>query len=300
MFRGLYHWALRVLLLAAVLLGAMSCAGRRGALREAQSTPRDPQTGVILGAEPIRIDRGRAGACVLLHGWITTPADFGALPQALDEAGWDVYAPLQYGHGTSPLDLEDVTADKLLATAREHYEHALARYDRVVLIGFSMGGCMATILAAGEPPERLVLVAPFFGVEYKWYYVLPPRWWNALLTPLISYVRRDPDLMQVNRPEGRDEIIAYVSFPTASTKALFDLRRRLLEGTDLGRLVMPVLLVYSTGDDVCSHKAMETVFARLPSPAKEKVVFERSNHHVLHDYDRREAIDAIVRFVGSP
>jgi carboxylesterase len=300
MLHGLCHWALRVLLLAALLLGAMSCAGRRAALREAESTPRDPRTGIIFGAEPIRIDRGRAGACVLLHGWITTPADFSPLPQALDQTGWDVYAPLHYGHGTSPLDLEDVTAEKLLAVAREHYEEALARYDRVVLVGFSMGGCMATILAAEEPPERLVLVAPFYGVEHKWYYILPARWWNALLTPLISYVRRDPDLMQVNRPEGRDEIIAYLSFPTACTAALFELRRHVLEETDLGRLAMPVLLLYSTGDDVCSHKAMEDVFARLPSPGKEEVVFERSNHHILHDYDREEAVEAIVRFVGSP
>jgi carboxylesterase len=300
MFRGLYHWGVRVLLLAALMLSAMSCGGRRAAIREAESTPRDPVTGVILGAEPVRIDRGRAGACLLLHGWITTPADFGDLPRDLEEAGWDVYAPLQYGHGTSPLDLEDVTADRLLEVARRRYRDVLARYDRVVLIGFSMGGCMATILASEAPPDRLVLVAPFYGVEYKWYYVLPPRWWNAILTPLIGYVRRNPDMVRVNRPEGRDEIITYESFPTTATAALFELRRRVLEDADLGRLAMPVLLIYSTGDDVCSPEAMEDVFARLPSQQKEKLVFGLSNHHVFHDYDRRQTVDAVLRFAGSP
>jgi carboxylesterase len=290
----------RGMLLAAVLLSVISCGGRRAAIREAETTPRDPVTGIIRGAEPIAIDRGRDGACLLLHGWITTPADFGELPATLDEAGWDVYVPLQYGHGTSPIELEDVTADLLLSTARRHYDELRERYERVVLVGFSMGGCMATILAAEEPPDLLVLIAPFYGVEHKWYYVLPARWWNALLTPLISYVRRDPELMQVNRPEGRDEVIAYVSFPTASTAALFELRRRVLEDADLSRLTMPALLVYSTGDDVCSDKAMADVFGRFASAARLDVAFERSNHHILHDYDRHEAIERVVSFVARP
>jgi carboxylesterase len=300
MFRRLYHWVLRVFLLVTILLGAMSCGGRRAAIREAETTPRNPETGVILGAEPVRIDRGRTGACVLLHGWITTPADFGDLPLALDRGGWDVYAPLHYGHGTSPLELDDVTADMLLSVARRHYRRALQRYDRVVLIGFSMGGCIATLLAAEAPPDALVLIAPFYGVEHKWYYILPARWWNALLTPVISYVKRPSGSVQVNRPEGRDEVIAYSTFPTACTSALFELRRRVVEETDFARLTMPVLLVYSTGDDVCSHEAADEVLDRMPSAEKEEIVFDRSNHHIFHDYDRQEAVEQIAGFVGRP
>lgn len=249
------------------------------------------------GVKPIRTDRGRTRVCLLLHGWITTPLDFGRLPQALDEAGWDVCAPLHAGHGTDPRDLVGITAQDLLDAARLHYADLQQRYGNVSIVGFSMGGTIATLLAAEQRPDKLVLIAPFCGVRYKWYYVLPPRWWHALLCPFLRRVKSRPRLTGVNRREGRDEVLMYGAFPTDASRALFELRHRLLGDADLRRLTMPALLVYSTGDDVCSPSAMEEVFERLPAVGKEKAVFSHSNHHILHDYDREQAITAIVNFL---
>ena len=75
---------------------------------------------------------------------------------------------------------------------------------------------------------------------------------------------------------------------------------RLLAGTDLSRLTVPVLLVYSSGDEVCSPRAMTRFLARLPAESTRTAVFARSNHHLLHDHDREQAIHAIVDFVGRP
>lgn len=262
--------------------------------------PRHLRTGIIRGADPVAIDRGRDGACLLLHGWITSPADFGLLVPALDAAGWDVFAPLHPGHGTTPLDLLGITADKLLDAAREEYRALRGRYGRVVLVGFSMGGTIASILAAEEPPDRLVLVAPFCGVRYRLRYVLPPRWWSALLSPLLRTVPRPRRMVGVNRSGGRRDIIIYDSFPTDATRALFALRRRLVRRTDLGRIRSPALLVYSTGDATCSRRATEATFARMGAAPKSRAIFQRSNHHILHDHDREQAVAAIAEFVGSP
>jgi len=284
---------------AALCIGCVNCAGWRAVRRSEAARARDPETGILRGAEPIRIDRGRGGACLLLHGWITAPADFGDLPQALDEAGWDVVAPLQAGHGTTPRELEGITANALLDAARGHYDALRGRYGRVVLVGFSMGGAMATILAAEQPPGRLVLIAPFCGVRHRWYYVLPPRWWSALISPVVGYVPRPQSFVYCNRPEGREAILTYDAFHTDATGALFALRRRLLSA-DLSRLTMPLLLLYGAQDGSCSSKGMDALFARLPAEPKQRVVLPESNHHLLHDYDRQQAIDTIVEFVGKP
>jgi len=286
--------------LAALCVAGVNCAGSRAVRRYEAATPRDPQTGVIVGAEPVRIDRGRKAACLLLHGWICTPADYGALPQALDAAGWDVYCPLQLGHGTTPRDLRGVTADRLLAHARQHYAAVRRRYQRVVLVGFSMGGAMAAMLAAEHPPDRLVLVAPFCGVRHRWYYLLPAHWWDALVTPLVRYVPRPAGSISCHRPEGRKAILSYGAFPTDASHALFRLRSRLLRDTPLARLTMPTLLVYSTGDDACSPKAIDAFGQRLPAQPKRVTVFTDSGHHLFHDHDREQAIAAVVEFVGKP
>ncbi len=298
--RRFCRWAIGAILALAISICCVNCAGRRALEREAASVPRDPETGIIRGAEPIRIDRRRSGACLLLHGWVSTPADFGDLPGALDGAGWDVYAPLHAGRGTEPTAPEGVTAQQLLGDARAHYAELRARYERVVLVGFSMGGTIATILATEQPADGLVLVAPFYGVRYRWYYVLPPRWWSALFTPLVRYADRSGRLPRVNRPEGRAEIITYGAIPTSAMRPLFELRDRAVEraGTDCGP--MPVLLLYSTGDMVSAPAAMEKLFEKLAGDHKSKAVFERSDHYLLHDYDREAAIGAIVEFVGAP
>lgn len=289
-----------IVLLVAACLASVNCAGVSAVRRSEADRPRDSRTGVLVGAEPVVIDGGRRGACLLLHGWITSPADFGALPEALDAAGWDVYAPLHAGHGTTPRDLRGIRADRLLEPARGHYAALRKRYGRVVLVGFSMGGAIATILAADEPPDRLVLVAPFCGVRHKWYYVLPARCWHALVSPVLRWAPRSRSLESCNREAGRAPIVTYYAFPIDASRALFDLRRRLLSGTDLSRLTMPALLVYSSGDQVCSPGAMARFFARLPAEPRRTAVFAHSNHHLLLDHDGEQAIQAIVDFVGKP
>jgi carboxylesterase len=295
--KRLLGWVIGVVVLLALGLVCMNLVGCAACRRGGTSVPTDPESGVMQGAEPVRIDRGRGRACLLLHGWLTTPADFGDLPEKLDEAGWDIYAPLQAGHGTGPADLEGVTADDLLGTARQHYEELTSRYDRVALVGFSMGGTMATILAAEQPPHALVLIAPFFRVRHKWYYVLPARTWNAVLSPVLRWAWRGRMGLHVNRREGRKEVLLYTAFPTSAADGLFELRRRALEEADRDRLTRPVLLVYSEGDGVCDHRAAEEYLAGMPAAVKERAVFSRSDHHILHDHDREGATAAVVEFL---
>jgi carboxylesterase len=285
------HWFVRAALLAATGLLCFNAAG-------ADAVARAPD----LGARPVRIDRGRPRACLLLHGWLSTPLDFGDLPRALDEAGWDVYAPLHVGHGGRPTEMEGVTADALLDASRAHYEELRARYPTVALVGFSMGGTIATILAAEEPPDRLVLIAPFYDVQHKWYYGLSPHTWHRLLSPFLRYVVRPPGLTRVNRPEGLNEIAAYTAYPASALAALFDLRRRAVTRVDPGAFRMPVLLLHPTSDESSSSVASRQYVERMPSADKRVVAYGRSNHQLLHDYERGEAIAEIVAFlnVGKP
>ncbi len=281
------------LVVVIILVNVAGCAAVHG---DGTSHPRDEETGIMRGGEPVRIDRGRTRACLLLHGWLGTPAALGALPEALDGAGWDVYAPLHAGHGTRPADLEGVRAEDILRRARRRYESVLDRYETVALLGFSMGGTVATILGAERPPDRLVLVSPYYGVRHLWYHVLPARWWQGVLGSVLRYVPRGRGFVHVNRKENRDRVVRYTAFPTSASRALFRLRRRATEA-DLSSLTMPVLLVHSTGDEVCASGPMEEMLGRMPSADKRKAVFRRSDHHVLLDYDAEEAVQAVLNFL---
>lgn len=285
-----------LLVVAAVLSG--SCAAQRELRAGGGSAPQDAETGIMRGAEPILlVGEGRRRACLLLHGWLTTPADFGDLPQALDAAGWDVYAPLHRGHGTHPRDLEGITADAIMETARGHCEALRARYDTVALVGFSIGGAVATLLAEEAAPDRLVLVAPYFGLRHHWYYVLPARFWHQVLSPVVPYIKRGRSLLRIRRKEGLARLVTYTVFPTRASDAAFELSRRVSEDCDVSRLAMPALLVYAPGDFVCSPQAELDFFARLPGEGNQTLSCDNSDHHILNDYGRQEAIQAITAFL---
>jgi len=255
---------------------------------------------LMRGAEPFKVEQGGGGCCLLLHGWLTSPSDFGELPNALSASGWSVYAPLHPGHGTHPSQLEGVTADEILASARNGYEQLAKRYEKVVLVGFSMGGTIATILASERKPTQLVLVAPFFGARYRWYHVLPVRWWARILSPIVHYVRYSQNMVPVNRPGGASQVVGYRAFPTSAVHLLFDLRQRATEEAKLERLDMPVLLMYTPSDDLCSATDIEQVLGEMPASEKQVISYDRSNHHIFHDYDREDAIRQIISFIGDP
>jgi len=251
----------------------------------------------MCGGEPVCIERGRSRAALLLHGWVGNPSEFGALPAALDAAGWDVHAPLHPGHGTCPADLVGVRAPQVVDAARSHYEDLRARYDSVALVGFSMGGTIATLLAAEVTPDALVLIAPFFGVTYRWYNILPGRVWNAIFSPFVPFIVSPLPLVAVNRKEGRAGVLTYRAFPRDATRLLRDLRR-MVWGTDApARVTAPTLLVYAPGDIASAPQHVLAAYESIPVVRKQIMACERSNHHILHDYDREEAIRTIVEFI---
>src|SRR5687767_11596486 len=111
---------------------------------------------VIPGAEPMSVDGGPVGALVL-HGFTGNPQSMRGLAEALAGAGFAVELPLLPGHGTAVEDMVGTTWADWLGEAEGAYGKLVARTDRVVVAGLSMGGALAAWLAS-EHPEVAGLV----------------------------------------------------------------------------------------------------------------------------------------------
>jgi len=162
------------LLLPACALMLYACAGCWLARREIVRTPRNAATGVVLGTEALDLDPP-AGAprptrvCLLLHGFIGSRQDFNGFGARLAAAGYHVRMARLPGHGTTPLDLAGQTPESLYAGVHAEYRALRQRYATVDVVGYSLGGALATQLAAREDIHRLVLAAPFYAVTYHWF-----------------------------------------------------------------------------------------------------------------------------------
>ena len=98
-------------------------------------------------------------AIVLYHGFITDDTDFGDLYQHIDGIYDKVIRCIFPGHGKVP-NYKLFTVEETFRVALEEFDNAKAEFDVVDVIGFSMGGAMATYVANHREVGKLVLLAP--------------------------------------------------------------------------------------------------------------------------------------------
>lgn len=288
--------------LSAVLLAVMVSGGcvvtSQLAERYGDSLPRDPATGIVVGAEPRTLTpENPRGAVLLVHGFVGSPRDFGGLPERLAADGWHVEAMLLPGNGSDPRDLRDVVADDYINNVKARLSALRAQYPVVILGGFSMGAAVSTVVAADTPVDALVLGAPFAGVTYRWYYILPPQTWGRLVRPVVPWLYKGRVFIQVNRPEAKDELFSYDWIPAAAFRTLDDLGARVNSPGVPEGITCPVLWIHSPNDVAASFGAAKRVYDRLASSEKAAFEVPRSNHHVFVDYDRDVVIETVAQFL---
>jgi hypothetical protein len=87
---------------------------------------------------------------LLVHGFLASPAELAEYGHTLSAKGYAVLGVRLDGHGTSPWDLKARTWQQWLNSVRRGYRILSAFVDQVVIVGFSAGGVLSLMLAAGR------------------------------------------------------------------------------------------------------------------------------------------------------
>jgi carboxylesterase len=281
-----------------------SAAARHMAL-EVEHTPRNAETGIVRGAEAVALDtEGATRAVLLLHGFLGSPADLGELPEALQEAGFTVRAPLLPGHGTVPRDLQETSVESRLEAALASYDELAAGHEHVDVLGFSMGGLLAAQIAGRRDVRSLILVNPFVGETGS-----GPSWnpfdtddLIEFVAPLVDSVMRADMFVNMRDRAAVARLRAYHTVPLAAVKALRDYALAAREEGVYRTLTAPTLLLLSTNDHVTpsadAHHVLEAMAERDDAPHFEEAAFGNSDHVLLLDYDKEAAIERIVGWLG--
>ena len=259
---------------------------------------RNPDTGFLLGAEQYDLgDVDSNGAVLMVHGFLGAGNNFNDLPERLAGLGWHVRVMCLPGHGTSPRELEHVTADSLIQAVFAELKDLQRTHDRVVLLGHSMGGTLCVLVASQHTVDRIVLCAPYFGVTYKKSYILKPETWTHIFHPIIRWVYKRDAFIQVNRSEVKDRIVSYRWVPMHGIKTLYELGNRASSSEVLNQVTCPVLLIHSQGDETASPECSKKAFNAMKSTDKYAVWLKTSNHHLFWDYERDTVMSEIERYL---
>jgi carboxylesterase len=250
-------------------------------------------SGIIEGAEPIVRERlGNRDAVLLLHGFGDTPQTLAYLADELHARGWDVHAPLLPGHGRTLRSFASSRAQQWVGAGREALDYLLARYQRVAVVGLSMGGALAAILAAErDRVVALALLAPY--VE------LPPRMRRLVrhhqVIHVLTPVLRGNTERSIHDPAERARSLGYRAMTPTLARELSVIAERARMA--LPRIHVPTLLAQSREDNRLATAVADRAFAAIGAKDKELLWVDGAGHVITVDYGRDKLIEAVAAWL---
>ena len=216
---------------------------------------------------------------VYLHGFSATRQEVAPL---CDRLANDLSANLYYtrftGHGRTGSGMQDVSINALLNDAYEALEVGKQLGKKVILIGSSTGGTLATWLSAQKPNgaiAAMVLLSPNFGLKRKESELLLYPWGKTILHLLEGeYYKFTP----VNALQEKYWTTRYPVDALLEMIGLVDLVRQ----NAISTVDTPTLVLYAEKDKIIDVEQVKSQFHRLSSPIKKLVAVSSSTDPQQH------------------
>lgn len=249
---------------------------------------------VIKGAEPIDIRGPSSSGVLLLHGFGDTPQTLALLARRLQRAGYSVLAPLLPGHGRTMDAFARSTADEWIAAAQSAFIDLHTRHASVAVAGLSMGGALATILAAEHSEiSAVALIAPYLGMPRVLRAAATTHWvWGRLAGNLNA---RNP--RSIRDPIERERNLAYGQVTGRALYQLWRVVRRARKALPAVR--SPTLIVQSKEDPRISPEIAEFAIKSIGAVDTKLVWTEGAGHIITVDYGRERVFDEVERWLTA-
>jgi carboxylesterase len=246
----------------------------------------------MAGAEPVSLDGGPRGVLVL-HGFGDTPQSVRDLALALHATGWTVRAPALTGHGVTLDRFTQARAVQWLADGRTSLHQLRTRCERIAIVGQSMGGALATILAAEEEIDALVLLVPFMKLSPRATAFAAFHRMVALVKPLL----RSKSEYSILDPVARSQALGK---GVATPRLLRELSVVVRQARRSARLVTaPSLVIHSRRDLRIAVRDAEAAYAALGSTEKRLEWVEHSGHVISVDHDREQVTSRTIAWLEA-
>ena len=232
-------------------------------------------------AQPLSIRPESASAVVIcLHGFTGTPHEVAPAESANGHSGLAAVAPTLPGHGFAERERQrqafaNLRSADLLTAARQEIARAHQHYDRVGMLGFSMGGAIALTMAAEGRLEACAVVAPALRLPLK----------AEVLIPLLGWAS-----FQLDAP---NPMPGYDFHHSHALQALWRVGKAARRQLD--RIQIPVLGIHSHNDHTIPPTVLPLMESRIPVPL-ETAWFDDSDHVMLLDNSGAAVAERVTAF----
>lgn len=263
----------------------------------------DEHAKVRMCARPIKLihDPPSERAVVCLHGYTGYPGELALPAKRLHEAGFDVFVPRYPGHGTDADDFLRTGRNDWIGEAQRVLVEAMENYREISLIGHSMGGAIALILAERFGINRVVLYAPALSI---------PSLPLGLISILGLFVKRRPQKWQPDdrypffddRDASDDAYLGEQYWSWLYPRQLRQLGLIMRESLKALSASETDILVMTGGEDVVVDRQVGTMVLEMGNGQNNWIHLEKGTHLIPYDIDegtREEAMERTVSWLSD-
>ena len=126
----------------------------------------EPEKGIRLHTVLFRTNKTPKGVVVFLHGNAGSIYSWAKKSKIYNQMGYDVWMPDYRGYGKSNGVIQ--SEKQLHRDMQFFFDRVTEKYawDKINIVGYSMGTGLATVLAANNKVRFLILLTPYYGMNY--------------------------------------------------------------------------------------------------------------------------------------
>lgn len=229
---------------------------------------------------------------LIIHGYTSTPSSMDFIRDQCIQAGYTVSVPQVAGHNTTIDDFAKTPWQSWCKSIEDAYQTLASKCDHIVVIGQSLGGCLALHLCANHSSiAHAFLLAPA---------VYPPRVlsYSFLVKPLLDMLR----IKELHSIGGgfKDKDAYEMVYKKTPTSTYAQLLQCMLDcQKKLTRISVPITSFFSTDDPVLPKKNAEHLINQLPNSNTELIWVHNSKHVLSKDNDRHKIAKTILETLSN-
>jgi esterase/lipase/1-acyl-sn-glycerol-3-phosphate acyltransferase len=231
---------------------------------------------------------------LLVHGYLSAPKEMEEMAQYFNKLGYKTYCVRLKGHGTAPINLQDVLWQDWYVSLNRGYAALNLVCQKVFIVGFSTGGLLSLIAAFRKDSkiDGIIAINPALKLrDMRSRFASGVHVWNEFLEKLniekgqLRYVENDSESPINNYSQNYIQGVVQLEMLMDECAMI------------LPKITCPVLIIQSQ-DPVVNNKSSKILLKKISS---KKLAFEEidvQKHSIVGGEDGKRVFAMASKFIN--
>lgn len=257
-------------------------------------------------AGPIEIRNDSDKCIIFVHGFPSCPRSFKYVAPLAEKAGYDVYAPLLPGFGTTNEDFIKSNFSQWFVYLCGFYLEMKRRHEKVYVVGLSLGGSLTLKLAEKYSgthlaPDGIAIVAAPVLLNSLSHGMI--KTWLLYSIRSLSWFVKFIDNKSESWKEMEDGHAHWMGYQGSFPRQAYSIKMAVEKvRLDLNKISVPVIAFQAPEDRTVNYKNFHYIEKKISSPLKQfnrvdyKGYFNTAHILVLYESIREKIMSDITNF----